>query len=96
MDITRLLYSSACTLYDSYEKESGTVAAMAYWQKEYPDRFMLAVLRTTSDGRDVVRFQVFPAYINMGKPVGMDKFYFEIPYDEYGKLFQTDRKLTHK
>lgn len=96
MDMTRLLYSSARTLYNSYEKEYDTDAAAAYWQKEYPDKFMLAVLRTTSDGKDVIRFQVFPAYINMGEPVGMDKFYFEIPYDEYEKLFQADRKLTHK
>lgn len=96
LNLTRLLYSSARTLYNSYAKEYGTEAAAAYWEKEYPDKFMLAVLRTTSNGKDVVRFQVFPAYINMGKPVGMDNFYFEISYDEYGKLFQADRKLKHK
>ena len=96
LETTRLLYSSARTLYNSCEKEYGAETETNFWQKEYPGRFMLAVLRTTSDGRDVIRFQVFPAYINMGEPVGMDKFYFEIPYDEYGKLFLDDRKLTHK
>ncbi len=96
LDLTRLLYSSTRTLCNSYEKEYGPDAAMSYWQKEYPDKFMLAVLRTTSEGRDVIRFQVFPAYINMGEPVSMDISYFEISYDEYGKLFRADRKLTHK
>lgn len=59
LDLTRLLYSSTRTLCNSYEKEYGPDAAMSYWQKEYPDKFMLAVLRTTSEGRDVIRFQVF-------------------------------------
>lgn len=45
-----------------------------------------------SDGKDVVRFLVYP---HSSKWL-IDNFYFEVPYSEFQKLFIADKKTTYK
>ena len=96
LSITKTLYSSSLVVYDSYIKTDGEDYAKRKYKEDYPPKYIFAVKRTMNEGEDVVRFCVFPAYLDLGKPILIDSFYFEIPYNKYLELFVSDKNTNYK
>jgi len=96
LDLMNTSYSSSQTLYDSYKKHEGEEYAKAKYKKENPPRYVFSAKRTFNDNKDVVRFTVFPVYLEFGKPALIDQFYFEVPYNNFMFLFEADKKTSYK
>lgn len=85
--------SATETMYDSYKRTNGEGYAERYWEKEYPPLTFIVLKRVkTSDGKDVVRFRLYPHAM---KEL-IDTHYFEVEYSIYRNLFKADKKLTYK
>lgn len=53
--------SSSETMYKSYARTNGEDYAERYWKSEYPLLYFIVLKRVVgSDGRDVVRFLLYP------------------------------------
>lgn len=87
------LRSSAATLYDSYKRSDGEAFAERMHKKEYPPIQLIVLKRVKgTDGRDVIRFQIYPkALLEL-----IDAFYFEVDYSIYQNLFTPDKKTAYK
>lgn len=87
------LRKSAETMYDSYIRTDGKDYAERMRKKDYPYiRFMVLKRVKGSDGKDVIRFNLYPK----ATPELIDGFYFEIDYSTYRNLFTEDNKTTYK
>lgn len=93
-------YKSHMGIYTCKLKTEGRDAADRYWNSQYLERLIFLVKRTTSSGKDVIRFRFF---FNNSEALGVSDLndllrdaYFEVPYEEYMELFKPDRKLTYK
>lgn len=85
--------SSTETMYNSYKKTNGDSYAERYWEKEYPPLNFIVLKRVkTSDGKDVVRFRLYPSAM---KEL-IDTHYFEVEYQVYRNLFKADNVITYK
>lgn len=89
-------FSASDALYRSYKKTNGEDYAKRKYRQDNPPVYIFAAKRTMSNGSDVVRFCLFPAYLDFGTPSLIDSFYFEIPYQKYMLLFESDDNLTYK
>lgn len=54
--------------------------------------YLITVKRTQSEGKDVVRFLIYPH----GSDILIDFNYFEVSYDDYNKLFTPDKNTKFK
>ncbi len=96
LDLMNTSYSSSQTLYNSYKKHEGEEYAKEKYKKENPPQYVFSAKRTFNNDKDVVRFSVFPVYLEFGKPALIDQFYFEVPYNEFMLLFEADKTTRYK
>lgn len=96
VDLMKTDFSASDALYRSYKKTNGEDYAKRKYRQDNPPVYIFAAKRTMSNGSDVVRFCLFPAYLDFGTPSLIDSFYFEIPYQKYMLLFESDDNLTYK
>lgn len=92
LTLTEELRSASETLYKSYQEEYSESYAKKKWHEDYPLIHYICLKRTMSNGKDVVRFRVYPHALSEL----IDVEYFEIEYSEYRKLFIADKKKTYK
>ena len=87
------LRSSSETLYQSNKKAYGEDFAERQWKEDYPPIIFIVLKRVVgSDGRDVVRFALYPHAMQEL----IDKYYFEVDYLVYRNLLTEDKKQTYK
>lgn len=92
ISMNETLRSATSTLADSYEREVKG-AGKRHWSSEYPTIQFITFKRVVdSNGKDVVRFRVYPHAI----PDLIDTFYFEIDYSTYRNLFIKAEKNLYK
>lgn len=93
LSLGETLRSSSEILYQSNKKAYGEEYAEQLHQEKYPPINFIVIKRTTgSDGRDVIRFTLYPhAFSEL-----IDSFYFEVDYSTYQNLFTPDKKRSYK
>lgn len=89
-------YSSSKTIYRINKRSYSEDFAERQYTKDNPPRYVFAAKRIVDHDEDVVRFCVFPTYLNFGEPAFIDSFYFEVPYQKYMLLFESDTKTKYK
>lgn len=93
LSLGETLYSSTETMYQSYTRTNGKDYAERYWKSEYPLLYFIVLKRViTSDGRDVVRFTLYPHAASEL----IDTCYFEVDFTVYQNLFTADKKNSYK
>lgn len=87
------LRSSSETLYQSNRKAYGEDFANRQWENDYPPIIFIVLKRVVgSDGRDVVRFALYPHAMQEL----IDKHYFEVDFSVYRNLLTEDKRRTYK
>ena len=93
LSLGETLRSSSETLYQSNKKAYGEEFAERQWKNDYPPIIFIVLKRVVgSDGRDVVRFALYPHAMQEL----IDSFYFEVDYPIYRNLLTEDKKQTYK
>lgn len=93
LSLGETLRSSSETLYASNKKAYREDYAEREWKKDYPTINFIILKRVVgSDGRDVVRFVLYPHAL--GELI--DSAYFEVDYAVYRNLFTKDKKQSYK
>lgn len=93
LSLGETLCSSAETMYKSYARTNGEDYAERYWESEYPLLYFMVLKRVTmDDGRDVVRFVLYPHAASEL----IDSCYFEVEFAVYKILFTADKKKSYK
>lgn len=97
LELVEQLYSSHKLLYKMQLEEMGKDYADNYWREQYPEQYALIAKRVLSENKDVVRFHcLLPIlFITKMRPF-IESWYFEIPYNEFMKLFEPDKTLFHR
>ncbi len=90
LEITETLYSTKRLL-------CGKDCSDDAWREEYPMQYALIAKRVLSENKDIVRFHcLLPVlFITEYRPF-IESYYFEVSYDEFIKLFESDKSLLHK
>ena len=93
LSLGETLCSSSETMYKSYARTNGEDYAERYWKSEYPLLYFIVLKRVVgSDGRDVVRFLLYPHAMSEL----IESCYFEVAFDVYKNLFTADKKTSYK
>lgn len=93
LSLGETLRSSSETLYQSNKKAYGEDYAERLRQKDCPPIDFIVIKRTTeADGRDVIRFTLYPHAL----PELINSSYFEVAYSTYQNLFTEDKKRNYK
>lgn len=93
LSLGETLRSSSETLYQSNKKTYGEDYAERQWKEVYSPIYFMVLKRVNgSDGRDVVRFSLYPKAL----PELIDYSYFEVENSAYRNLFTEDKKQCYK
>lgn len=97
LKLTETLYSAEKTLYKLNCKEFGQDYADNHWKSTYPEECTLLVKRTTSENKNVVRFNILIPVLALSTSHPFpENYYFELPYEKYMELFDADRNVRYK